>query len=230
LASQIAAFKAYAAILELSGSPSEAREYLQKSEQLIEIFENDWWSESLQAFASVCYGERDYGYDYMGMNAMMPLYFNIINDENKRQAQLKYIMSHSFENVEEGSYYPEVLWKHGLNQQAMTAWLHMTEPTLSRREYPEVSFTAIGAFLTGFMGLHPDASKSALCTSSAVPDGMWAQVEGLPLWGGSISVIHKGSSYSEVVNRTGRSLNWYPSGITEAIIIPSGMSSTYERT
>jgi len=229
LACQYAGCRAYAEILKLSGDAAEASAFSKKAEDLAKWYEDRWWSEEQKAFAAVWFGGNRFGFEFMGTNAIFPLYFHMVSDGRKRMSQLEYVLSNKAWGVEDSSYRPEVLWRHGLDSHARAAWLAMTDPGLSRREYPEVSFTAVGALVTGLMGISPDAAISRVVTRSALHDGEWAQLEGLPLWGGDISLLHDGGTRSTIANHTGRALLWLPEGAAQGIPVKCGETCHFEK-
>jgi hypothetical protein len=132
--------------------------------------------------------------------------------------------------VEEFSYHAEIFWRYGLYAKAREAFLAMTDPNLKRKEYPEVSYAAIGAVITGLMGINPNAAEGILHTRSTLNDGEFAQVNHMPLWGGEISLLHEGRERSTLFNQTARPILWLPEGAGTPVAAAAGETKVYTRS
>ncbi len=222
LAAEFRGLLTYADMLHIVGEHVRAKEYEQKAQRLQDWFEDAWWSEKEQAYAAVWFGGDKFGFEYMGTVEGMPLYFGLIRDPKRQQKQLDYILKNSADCVEEFSYHAEIFWRYGLNGKAREAFLAMTNPDLKRREYPEISYAAIGAIVTGLMGIRPNAAEGVLHTRSTLNSGEFAQVNHLPLWGGEISLLHEGRERSTLFNQTARPVSWMPEGAKAPIAVAAG--------
>jgi hypothetical protein len=228
LAAQFRGYMTHADILHIAGEHVRAKEYEQKAQKLQDWFESAWWSEKEQAYAAVWFGGDKFGFEYMGTVASMPLYYGLIKDPQRQQKQLQYILSHSADCVEESSYHAEIFWRYGLDVQGRRAFLAMTDPDLKRKEYPEISYAAVGAVVGGLMGISPSAAQGVLRTRSALNNGEFAQLNDLPLWGGTISLLHEGRERSVLTNAAARPILWLPEGAKAPI--PVGAGETKEFT
>lgn len=230
LAAQYRGLLTYADILHIGGDHVLAKEYEQKAQKLQDWFESAWWSDKEQAYAAVWFDEDRFGFEYMGTVAGMPLYFNLIRDPDRRMKQLAYILKSTADCVEEHSYHAEIFWQSGMDEHGLDAFLSMTHPDLKRKEYPEVSYAAIGAIITGLMGIRPNAAKGTLQTRSAIGNGEFAQVSHLPLWGGEISLLHEGQWKSTLQNHTARPILWLPDEKDLPITVAAGETKEYKRS
>ncbi len=228
LAAQYRGLLTYADMLHTAGGHVLAKDYEHKAQRLQAWFETAWWSEKEQAYAAVWFGGDKFGFEYMGTVAGMPLYFGLIRDPLRQQKQLSYILKSAADCVEEHSYHAEIFWRYGLDDEGLKAFLAMTHPDLKRKEYPEVSYAAIGAIITGLMGICPNAAHGTLRTRSAVNDGAFAQVNQLPLWGGEISLLHEGRRKSTLQNQTARTILWLPEGADAPLAVAAGETRAYE--
>jgi hypothetical protein len=222
LAAQYRGLADYARMLSVAGEAARAAEYEQKAKKLQDWFEDAWWSDAEGAYAAVWHGGNRFAWEYMGTVAGMPLYYDLIRDPQRRRKQLDYILTSTADCVEEMSYHAEIYWRNGLDDAGRRAFLAMTNPDLKRKEYPEVSFAAIGAVVTGLMGVAPDAAGGTLATRAALNPGEFAQLNDLPLWGGEISLLCEGRGYAKLVNRTARPLLWKPAGAKVPVPVPAG--------
>lgn len=209
LSLEYSAWLAAARICRLKGEVGKEETCRLKAAKLQETFTSQWWHADEKRFYAYKLAQGGFSDRASFDNAVTPLRCGIIHASEQLQGQLDYVLSlEPSMNVEVRSYLPTILWRHGRNQEAMAIWLKMTDSDYSRREYPEVSYAAVDALIFGYMGLSADAALSRVYTRSAVPEGAWAQVIDMPLWGGSVSLLHRGGGFSELTNRTGRPLHW----------------------
>lgn len=225
LSTQFAAYQAYAGILGLNGDP-QAEAFRQMAAALRARFENGWWNEAAGRYESVAFPDGSHGGEFIGMDAIMPLYTGMLQDPVRRKAQAHFLYGQD-DNLcmEERTYVPETLWLAGEDEMAQAVWLRETATGYDRREYPEVSFTAIGAVASGYMGIWPDAGLRMVSTHSALLGAEWAELSSLPLWGGNISVYHEGRLASTLENKTGGVLTWrcsFGDGSEKTVSIPAG--------
>ena len=112
--------------------------------------------------------------------------------------------------IEWFSHFPETLWRYGRRTDALRALRRAMDPSLSRRDYPEASFSAIGAIATGLMGVDPDAANRRLATLCGLPDGDGGTVEldNLHVLGTVVRIRHEGGGRTVFENYGGRSVIW----------------------
>ena len=193
----------------LMGEKDAAEAFREKAEKLPTEFADGWWNAEEKCFFTYRMADGTFDNRHSGVNAAFPLIREVLRKPEQIEGQLDYIIANEKRlNVEDRSYLPALLWKYGRAEAAMDIWLRMTAPSYERREYPEVSFAAVDALITGYMGLEADAGVNTVHTCSAVEQGDWALCKEIPLWGGSIDLKHEGKKASELANRTGRTLIW----------------------
>ncbi len=110
--------------------------------------------------------------------------------------------------VERASHVPEILFACGMNREGLEALWRMMSPTLRRREYPEVSFSAVGATAAGLMGIDPDAASSTVATLSGLSGDLECRLLHVPVCGAEIAVAHRGESASALTHESGAPLIW----------------------
>jgi hypothetical protein len=82
-------------------------------------------------------------------------------------------------------------------------------PSLDRREYPEVSYSVIGAIVTGLMGISGQAARNQVTTRARLtPSTDWIEVKDLSILSNRISVRHTGSNETSVNNQSGPEFLW----------------------
>ena len=103
---------------------------------------------------------------------------------------------------------PEILWRYGFDKEALEIWLRMTSQDYTRREYPEIAFAALGAVVSGYLGIRPDAANKTIHTRSAVEDDGFAEINYLPLWGGYINLRYQDKTVFALDNLSCSDLTW----------------------
>lgn len=221
IAIQAAAYSAYASIKQLCGEESIAHEFLSKAKQLREYHNRQWWDDKEQRFFTVMTKEGTLTYSRFIDAVVIPLYYGLITEEDRLVKQIEHLLTLE-SHVESMSYIPETLYKYGVNDKALKYLLKLTDPNLKRREYPEVSYSVIGTFACGLMGIEPFAPENLIMTASHLSDGVsWARISDVPVFNGSITVEHKGIAFSTIINNTGKTIRWkarFP-GYTDTIVV-----------
>lgn len=79
-------------------------------------------------------------------------------------------------------------------------------PALARREYPEVSFAAVGSFVCGAAGMEINApGKEVTVFPAQTEDLEWSRIENCPLLDGEADIIFKEQKI-QFTNRTKQAL------------------------
>jgi hypothetical protein len=91
-----------------------------------------------------------------------------------------------------------------------------------RREYPEVSYSVVGAIVTGVMGISIEPSAAiadlspasfnavAVTRPSLTSANDWVELRNVSLLGGNVSVRHQGTGRTYLTNHGTASLRWKP--------------------
>lgn len=214
ICAQYAGFTAYAAILKLNGNIEKAEVYEDKAKGLKKLFNTKWWNENRQSYYSfTCNNEEFYipkgCSDDFNTALYMPLYFGIAQSSDRIKKVLRFVINCKNTNVESKSYFPEVLYKYGCNDEAYKCLMELLDPELKRKEYPEVSYAAIGSIAAGMMGIKPNPQDKLIETVSRLTsDVKWAEIKYLPVFKNEITVEHNGSYKSSLTNITGDAVLW----------------------
>jgi len=105
------------------------------------------------------------------------------------------------------SHYPEVLYKYGLHAEALDMIMLISDPSASRRTYPEVSFSVVGAVATGLMGISP--LETGIATISRVGTASdWVELNHFSHRNSVASLRHDGLSSSTFSVLSGDKLTW----------------------
>jgi hypothetical protein len=103
----------------------------------------------------------------------------------------------------------ELFYAYGHPLVARDELMEPLEPGYARREYPEVSYAAVGSIVAGMLGIAPDARTNTVSTCSRLTgDVAWVQITSLPCLANVIDVRHDGQARTIFANRSGPTLHW----------------------
>jgi hypothetical protein len=206
LATQYAAYVAYARIAAERTNADAAREYAKKAAAVRALVNSTWWDGKDQSF----YGRVSQNHKLEGRGGADLLYRDIVDDGPKLKSALA-DSSHSL----------EVLYRYGDPGQAYARLLDVVTPGHSRFEYPEVPYSVIGAIVNGTMGINLESAsaleaseqgfwvETAVRTLSGLAAGTdWARLRNLPVRANEITVYQEGLRKTTLTNQRGPALIW----------------------
>lgn len=210
IATQCAAYEAYAKLLEWAGTDQASAAWRQRAHQLRRTYDDAWWNAQAQCFASYRLQDGSFAFGTTGVTNYFPLYFGLVDDEAKACAALeREIDQRAQRNVEERSYLPELFYAYGRDELAYGELIEQMGPTYARRDYPEVSYAVLGTLAVGTMGIAPDASTQTVTTRSHLtPATAWVEMAHVPLFANQLRVKHLGTNVTEFTNEVGAPLFW----------------------
>ena len=210
IATQFAAYQTYAAMLTLRGETQQATVFRKRAQTLQTRYERTWWDEASQRFASFQQQDGAYHFGCNGTPVFFPLAFGLVQDRRKALAALaSEIAQRTTLNVEERSYLPELFYNYGHAEVAYAELVEQMHPTYARREYPEVSFAALGNIVTGLMGIAPDARTQTIATCPRLTaETPWVTLRDLPVFANQMQVTHRGCTEPVVSNLRGEPFQW----------------------
>lgn len=210
IAIQARGYDSYAALCAHKGDPERAESYAKKAEALRRVISREWWDSAASGFFTAKLRDGGLARPNAGGILGMALYYGGVADEAQLSLSLEQLnnIDPSELNVETMSYYPALFFENGRDR-AGYAWLcRLLDPALKRREYPEVSFTAIGCYVENLMGIRPDARTNQIITSPhLLPEHEWAELLHCPVFGGSIGLRYE-KGRAAFTNHTGRTVLW----------------------
>ncbi len=204
VSAQAAAYTAYAALAEWRGRPEVAPRYRAEAEKLKNWFNQKWWDTGTGRFYRSMNQERAF---VMRPNGAIPeIWFDIVEPGPKTASALA---SFTGTNVEVRSYYPEITYRYERCELGYSKLMDLLDPALPRREYPEVSYAAIGAIAEGMAGIRPDArSRTVETFPRLTKDTPWLALNHVPVFGNEIGVHHSGRDETWLTNETGPAITW----------------------
>jgi hypothetical protein len=233
LASEYAAYRAYSRIAAFRGNYAAADRYAKKARAVGDFVNTAWWDGSSGHF----YALVDDNHHLQGRSGVDVLYYGVAEEGPKAEAALRDLEATIRANpsgpVELESHYPEVLYRYGAPGPAYSEIMDLARKGRYRREYPEVSFSVVGAIVTGLMGITIEAPSEQSPTDSnyleavvktlpsLTSDTAWAHISNLPVRSNRISVTHQANNKTVLTNQTGPALVWRASfrGAHETLLV-----------
>jgi hypothetical protein len=223
LATQYAGYRSYAIIQAIRGDDDTAQMYLRRASDVKGLINRAWWNPAEGYF----FAFLDKDHQFRGRAGADLLYRDVAEDGPKTQGALDTLlekMQHEpSSQVEPESHYAEILYRYEEPEAAYSEIMELTRPGRERQEYPEVSYSVIGALVNGLMGINvePEVPIEDIVQGrpfetvvrtlpQLIPKTTWAELRNLPIGEGSITVRHYGERRTILVNQGKTDLNWEP--------------------
>jgi hypothetical protein len=190
--------------------------YLQNASEVKSLVNSKWWNASGNYF----YAYLDNKRQFQGRGGSDLLYRGVTDEGSHMQSALNALLEKARTEpasaVEPKSHYAEILYGYGDPEAAYTQMMDLTRAGRERREYPEVSYSVIGALVNGMMGINmkPAAPIEDVVDGShfetvieTLPQltakTSWVEIRNLPVLDDLITV--KEESRSTVLTNRGKS-------------------------
>lgn len=220
LATQAAAYRAYAGIQDARRNDQAARTYREKAVTVRVLINNSWWDENGGEF----YSRLNKDYRFEGHDTAALLYRDAVEDATRRKktldAFLYEIKKNPSSGVEGQSHHAEILYRYGVPEVAYAQMMDLARPGRDRREYPEVSYSIIGAIVTGLVGVTLAPTSFTLSdtggsfvdrfirTEPALGNIAWVELRNLPVRSNEVAVRQEGGRKTTFTNQKGPSVIW----------------------
>ena len=234
LATQYAGYRSFAAIEAIRGDYDAAKQYSAVAADVKSLINTKWWNSSGNYF----YAFLDNRHKFQGRAGADLLYRDAIDAGPKTQSALnnllKRMRTEPESEVESESHYAEILYRYGQPDAAYAEILDLSRDGRTRREYPEVSYSVIGAIVNGLMGVNVEPAFSIQDMAAgrrfetvvktlpqlSAPTG-WAELRNLPIADGSIDIRHEGNRATVFTNHGDKALEWqasFPGAFTKLLV------------
>jgi hypothetical protein len=217
LAAEYRAFMSLASIAAHNNDANGAARYAKTANAILELVEHRAWSEKEQHFMGFFSPDGK----THGTGDAMVLYFGATHDVVHIRGALKRIESAEYLKgigIEEESYLAQTFYRYGETEAAYERIMDLTRADKERREYPEVSYSVIGALVTGMMGVDVVGSDIAsLARLRGKTDR--AKVLGLRVRGHVVDVEHVGDGQSALTNHSHKALRWRAEFLGRAAVL-----------
>jgi hypothetical protein len=205
-AAQYAGYRAYALLRRERGDAAEADAFEKRAAELKAFFHRTWWDAAAGSYFLSHYPDGRFRH---GAIQDFLLYFGITAEGEPTRQAVRETAERREINIEQRSYYPEILFRHGQDAAALRTILYLCAPSTERREYPEVSFAVIGALARGLMGIEPDARDGSVATLPRLSGDLErAEMRNVPVLTTSVSVTHKGARRTVFKNTGSAPVVW----------------------
>jgi hypothetical protein len=213
LAAQYAGYIAYSRIQQLRGNSEGAREYSQKALEVKGLVNQTWWNEGAKQFYSTLGLDHQLqGRDRLGIGHRAVLYYGVADDGPKAAAALDDLVEVTRKNpapaIEEQSHYPEIFYRYGLPDAAYSQLMDLTRADRKRREYPEVSYSVIGAIVSGMLGVGADSGAAIRTLPALHRQTAWVELKHLPVRDNVVSVREEENRSATLTNESGPAVTW----------------------
>ncbi|HEX3436534.1 MAG TPA: hypothetical protein VHT24_07170 [Pseudacidobacterium sp.] len=224
IAAQYAAYCGYAALQRARNEHADAALFTKKANDLKSLYNNKWWDASRNQYFAALGEDGRFHQDLKTgtgrSDIELPLYHGLTDasfktqaslDELERRLKLDEAALHGIVGGVEGrAYLPDIFYKYGRSQSGYAVLTALMDPTLKRREYPEVSYTVIGNLGSGLMGIHPSSSHlGAIETFPQLTDETkWAALHHVPVSSNVISVRHTQIGETALTSEMGPDIVW----------------------
>ncbi len=221
LATQYAGYRSYAAILSIRGDDGAAQMYLRSASDVKGLINRAWWNPAEGHF----FAFLDKDHQFQGHAGADLLYRDVVDDGPKAQGALdtllKTMQDEPASAVEPKSHYAEILYRYGDPDAAYAEIMDLSRAGRERQDYPEVSYSVIGAIVNGLMGINvePDVPIEDLAQGKPFKTVVrtmpqltakttWVELRNLPIGDGSVTVRHYGDRRTILINHEKTELDW----------------------
>ena len=217
VAAQYAAYLAYAGIQDLKGGEGSlsqrlAADYRAKAQALRTRYNTEWWNAKENRFYSGITPDGSFSSEYVDQSNAYGLLFGLPEPGVKTEASLDLMERNRPKYDSTYSYFPEVFARYGRSGQAYSGILEIARPESSTYVRGETAFAALGAIVSGLMGIDPDVPNGVVETMPRLPNQVAAvKLSRLPIGGNEIAVEHSSASETVFTNQAGPSIRWKPS-------------------
>jgi len=234
LATQYAAYRSFAAIQAIRGDKGAARTYLASALDIKRLINTTWWNSPEGYFYAFLSKDRV----FRGRAGADLLYRDVADDGPKVRSALHSLMeqmrSEPAGAVEPASHFAEILYRYGEPDSAYMEIMDLTRTGRDRQEYPEVSFSVIGAIVDGLLGIEVKPvvpiedvaqGKQFAIVIKTLPQltskTAWVEVRNVPIRSGAVSVRHEGNTATVFTNQGAAEVTWeaaFPGSFSRLIL------------
>lgn len=196
----------YAAILEVKRQYNKAKLFKKKAAAYQQSIDALWWNDSASRYNTYYTSDNKFG---MHEGETFLLWFEALKEGERKEKTIQNLLANNW-NIENLSYFPLIMYQNGQAERAYNYMLHLTDPTTSRREYPEVSFGVIKGFAEGLMGIEGDARMNQVTTLYRGKATTTSELMDLPILMTSITIKHAGNKATTLINNGKKKILWQP--------------------
>ncbi len=205
-------YSGYSSYSKLLQHKNECNEKVEKYKALAEkyntMLNEQWWDKNTNKykFAKGQNGEfmneeiNDFPIEYLS------LYNNVPNSDDKAIHTLLRMLNAKNVNVESLSHFSEIYYNYNDIVNGYNLLMQITNENLHRREYPEVSFATVGAYVSGLMGLNVSKENEVYVINRLLHKKQICKMTNITIKNNSIDIEHIGNSETNISNNVGEDL------------------------
>ncbi len=170
------------------------------------MLRTQWWDSGEQRFYQVKDEDGELRHSDEIGHSLSLSYYRVLRDPDRLKVHLDGLHEAGLKgvNVESLSHYPVLFYQNGDSERGAYWLKELISPGLFRREYPEVSYGAIEAFVYEMADIRPDGPGAAIEIVPRLPEGItWFEIRNVPFLEGEFDVSWREGALS-VKNRTGK--------------------------
>lgn len=206
LAIEIRGYRSAEAIFSCREEPGRSAYCGEMAGRLEEMLRTQWWDEGEQRFYQVKDEDGTLRHSDEIGHSLSLSYYQVLHDQDRLKTHLDGLHEAGLKgvNVESLSHYPVLFYRNGEPGRGAYWLKELISPRLFRREYPEVSYGAIEAFVYEMTGVRPDGPGAAIEIAPRLPEEIeWFKIRNIPFLEGEFDVSWR-EGILFVKNRTGR--------------------------
>jgi len=221
LATQYAGYRSFAAMQAIRGDRKSAETSLRSASEMRSLINEKWWNASAGYF----YSYIDTNRSFQGTAGADLLYRDVTDDGPRTKGALRSLLERQRTDpvsaVEPRSHFAEILYRYGRPDAAYAEILDLSRPGRERQEYPEVSYSVIGALVNGLMGInaglsvsiedlaHGSHAETLVETMPQLTENThWAELRNLPVLDDLITVRQEENRRTILINQGKAELTW----------------------
>lgn len=214
VAALYAGHSAYSQISHFRGNPAVSAQSMQKAESYRQLLDREWWDNDNNRYNTALLEDGSF---HRGEGVAYVLWFEACHDSERIRNSLADIASGQW-NVENMSFMPSLFYRYGYCDEAYRYLVSL--PSMSRSEYPEVSFGFIEGCVAGAMGFQPSfIDKTVQTMSRLTGKDIDSKIKNIKVFDGYMSLQHSGNSITELTNDTSSEITWKPSFIGDFVAV-----------
>jgi hypothetical protein len=189
---------------EAAGYGKAAAGYGKEAAVYRDHIDADWWDTGASLYNTHYTNDHQFG---KAEGETFLLWFDALADTAHRRRTIEHLQTLDL-NMENQSYLPLQYYRNNYWAQARALLLHISSPATQRREYPEVSFGVIEAFVQGLMGVEANALTRTVSTLYRSAGSDRSQLSGLPVLNTTLNLTHFSSARSAIANTGKHPFKW----------------------
>lgn len=205
-------FRGYSSYVEILKLRDESNKKIEKycniSKKYFDMLNSEWWDANLKKYK---FGKGQNGaFLDEDINNFIVVYMAMYNKVPDDCEKVKYMLINMLNDkepiVECLSHFSEIFYNYNDAFNGYNYLLKVIEPNLYRRDYPEVSFATVGAYVSGLMGITVNVNLEIQIMSKLFYDTQQCSLKNVVVLNNELDVEHVGLNCTSVRNIKGNDM------------------------